>query len=196
MLLPRIYGGIFLDEKETQHSNQRKGNHKDRHRCDPASCAGGKPAHDDGKQRVDQDRACHGNNAAVGRHFRDQHLIVAERPDGIGRICRAAEGGKNGKHQRIHAENPRTFKEAAPFRACQEQSHGANRNADDTKLIGTPFSQLRMGIIHQPACKNIGEPIDDFTRQQQSAQDCRIDPQRVRTVQGQVPQDNGLHGSL
>ena len=83
----------------------------------------------------------------------------------------AAQGGEDGEHQRVHTENPHNFQRVAPCRAAGEQAQRAEHNADNGKLIGAALAQLGMGVVDQPARKNIRKSVDDFTYHQRLRSD-------------------------
>ena len=48
------------------------------------------------------------------------------------------------------------------MQAAGEQAQRAEHNADNGKLIGAALAQLGMGVIDQPARKNIRKSVDDL----------------------------------
>ena len=110
--------------------------------------------------------------------------------DGVRCVGRTAQGGEDGEHQRVHTENPHNFQRVAPCRAAGEQAQRAEHNADNGKLIGAALAQLGMGVIDQPARKNIRKSVDDFTYHQHSAHNCGCNAKGVAAVNCQVSQND------
>ena len=105
-MLAGVDGGIFLDEDETQGTQQGQGDHVNQNQSGPAALSGSQLGHHLGEGQRNDHGAHGGDDAAVGRNLADEGTVVVKCADQVRHIGTGAEGIEDTEQESVHAEHP------------------------------------------------------------------------------------------